>query len=138
MGLNLSFEEISIMSKYSYKPKVKKAVNLSAFNLLITEKNKLVKVSQINYSQLKMQSYFLPNKMTVKQCNLLFSLRARMVQVRINYKNSYTELFCPVCKDPTKQDNQQHLLFCKKLMENENLVIKTKIEYTDILKSNVQ
>ena len=61
-----------------------------------------------------------------------------MVQVRINYKNSYTELFCPMCKDPTKQDNQQHLLLCKKLMENENLVIKTRIEYTDIFSKQVE
>ena len=40
VGLNLSFEEISNMSEYSYKANEKRAVNLCAFNLLITEEDK--------------------------------------------------------------------------------------------------
>ena len=89
--LNLTFDEISVMSDYSYNTKVKNAIRKTAFNWLITEKNKpssnggTSKGSELSYTKLKLQDYFLPNSMTIKQCNLLFSLRAQMIPVRCNY-----------------------------------------------------
>ena len=76
--------------------------------------------------------------MTIKQCNLLFSLRARMVSVRCNYKKSYNDLTCQICQDQSQLDTQIHLLSCKELLKDENLVVRHKISYSDIFSKNVQ
>ena len=76
--LTLSFDEISILSDDAYHTKVKKAIKQSAFNWLINEKNKprsttASKGSNLKYSDLKLQDYFLPCSMTNKQCIVLTS-----------------------------------------------------------------
>ena len=141
--LNLTFDEISVMSDYSYNTKVKNAIRKTAFNWLITEKNKpssnggTSKGSELSYTKLKLQDYFLPNSMTIKQCNLLFSLRAQMFPVRCNYRHSYTDLSCPICQDQSQPDNQLHALSCSGLFKNENIVSTNQISYNDIFSSNV-
>ena len=131
------------MSNYSYKCKVKKAIRKSAFNWLIAEKDKPrsgnpPKGSNLNYDQFKLQDYFLPNTMTIKQCNLLFSLRSRMVTVRCNYRHSYSSLTCQVCEDPANLDSQVHILECKELLKDETLLVKNKISYSDLFSNNVE
>ena len=141
--LNLTFDEISVMSDYSYNTKVKNAIRKTAFNWLITEKNKpssnggTSKGSELSYTKLKLQDYFLPNSMTIKQCNLLFSLRAQMFPVRCNYRHSYTDLSCPICQDQSQPDNQLHTLSCSGLVKNDNIVATDQISYDDIFSSNV-
>ena len=108
VDLQLTFEEIKSMSKYSYNGKVKKAIRKSAFNWLIADKDKPrsgnpPKGSNLHYDQFKMQDYFLPNTMTIKQCNLLFSLRG------CNYRHSYSSLTSQVCEDPANLDSQLHI-----------------------------
>jgi hypothetical protein len=75
--------------------------------------------------------------MSIKQCNLLFSLLADMVNVRKNFKHSFTDMTCPVCQDPTQLDTQPHILQCVKLLENENLMTKITISYSDIFSQEV-
>lgn len=143
VNLNLTFSEISEMSKYAFKSLVNKAIKQLAFNWLLSEKNRprsstLPKGSELNYNQLRLQDYLLPNSMKIKQCKLLFSLRARMVHVRCNFKNSYADLTCPICKDPTHQDTQFHILQCKQLLENENILVGNKIPYSDLFSKDVK
>ena len=137
--LNLTFSEIKCMSDFSFNTRVKKAIMKSAFKYLIAKKNRPgSKGSILKYDELKLQSYFLPNNMTIKQCNLLFSLRARMVSVRCNYKQSYNDLTCQICQDQSQLDTQIHLLSCKELLKDENLVVRHKISYSDIFSKNVK
>ena len=142
VNLNMDFDEISLMSENSYTHKVKVAIRKAAFNWLISEKNKprpsnSPKGINLNYTQLKLQDYFLPNAMSIKQCNLLFSLRADMVNVRRNFKHSFTDMICPICHDSTQLDTQPHILQCVKLLENENLMMKNTISYSDIFSQEV-
>ena len=76
--------------------------------------------------------------MTIKQCNLLFSLRSRMVPVRCNFKHSHNNLACPICQDQSQLDTQIHLLTCKALLKDENIIMKDKIFYSDIFSSDVK
>ena len=142
VNLNMTFDEISKISDYSFQSKVKKAISQSAFKWLISEKNKprsnTSKGSNLKYSELKIQDYFLPNDMSNAQCNLLFSLRSRMVPVKCNFRHSYNDLSCPVCMDPNQLDNQIHILTCKTLVENENMIIGSKLSHDDILSTNVK
>ena len=108
---DITFDQIATMTEYSFQLKVKRAIDRFAFDWLISEKNKPgSKGSKLVYENLKLQNYFLPNDMTIKQCNLLFSMRSRMVQVRTNYSHSYTDLTCPVCLDTSEQDTQLNIL----------------------------
>ena len=96
------------------------------------------KGSNLKYEHFEMQDYFLPNTMTIKQCNLLFSLRSRMVTVRCNYRHSYSSLTCQVCEDPEQLDSQVHILECKELLKNETILVKNKISYSDLFSTDVQ
>ena len=142
VNLNLTLSEISEMSIDSYRSLVNKAIKRSAFNWLLSEKNKprgssVPKGIQLKYHELKMQNYLLPNQMVIKQCKLLFSLRAQMTSVRCNFKNSYDDLTCPVCENPTYQDTQSHILQCKILIENENILAGNQILYSDLFSQDV-
>ena len=85
----------------------------------MSEKNKprlnsFSKGRELKYNELKIQNYLLPNQLNIKQCKLLFSLRAQMIPVRCNYSHSYDSLTCPVCEDTAHQDTQSHILQCKR------------------------
>ena len=143
VDLQLTFKEIKTMSTYSYKCKVKNVIRKAAFNWLIAEKDRPRsgnprKGSQLKYEHLKMQEYFLPNTMTIKQCNLLFSLRSEMVSVRCNFRHSYSSLICQVCEDPEYLDSQEHILECKILLKDETSLVKNEISYNNLFSADVQ
>ena len=84
MKLDISFELISKMSKTSFKFKLNEAIRKSAFQWLtrkIQDKNTQAKGSEIKYQYLKLQEYFLPSNMNIKQCNLFFAQRVHMIPV---------------------------------------------------------
>ena len=92
------------MSKTSFKFKLSEAIRKSAFQWLTTkiqdknksESNSQAKGSKFKYQYLKLQEYFLPSNMNIKQCNLLFALRARMIPVKCKFN--------PICHGPLGRD----------------------------------
>ena len=60
-----------------------------------------------------------------------------MIPVKCNFKNSYSDLTCPVCKDSNHQDSQLHILQCKTLLNGENILVKKQISYNDIYSCDV-
>ena len=126
------------MSKKAFKLKVNELIIKAAFNWLIKRANTHAKGSEIKYKNLKIQDYFLPANMNVSQCNLLFSLRARMAAVKCNFRNKYDDLTCPVCIDSRYEDTQIHLLDCKTLLNGKNILVKNTICYNDIYSSDIK
>ena len=125
------------MSKVRFKDIVLKAVTKIAFTYLVTEKNKLKKVSHINFTELKTQEYLEPNKTSVKMAKFIFHARNRMLDFKLNYKNkNYGDLLCPVCQDPTSSDGQEHLLQCVKLKGS--LVVQDDVKYEDLFSTSVK
>ena len=55
LNMDMTFEELSKMSKWSVKQLVKSKTHEAAFSCLLTEKNKQTKISHIQYSDLRMQ-----------------------------------------------------------------------------------
>ena len=75
------------------------------------------------------------NNQTRNECASLFALRSRMLKVKGNYKNKYTNLICRWCNN--KEETQIHILTeCKEFL---NITGKTKYEtyYDDNKKSSV-
>ena len=58
LNINLTFEEISQMSKHKFKNLVKERTTEAGFQYLLEEKAKQTKILDLQYSKLKMQEYF--------------------------------------------------------------------------------
>ena len=48
-------------------------------------------------------------KLTRKQASTIFKARTRMLKVKCNYKNGYTDLTCRACKK--EPETQKHILY---------------------------
>ena len=117
LQISLDFEEIKNLSKYSFKKIVKEKISQSAFKALTEEQRNLSKVKNLQFKSLKIQEYMLPNKLDLRMTKFVFLLRSRMLDVRCNFKNKYTDVLCPLCK--ADQDTQQHLMVCTVLDDAE-------------------
>ena len=66
--IDLTFEQISQMSKYQFKKLVKNKTELACFRHLLEEKSKLSKGSDISYTKFEMQPYLQPgNNLNIDQ-----------------------------------------------------------------------
>ena len=58
-----------------------------------------------------------------------------MVDIGANYPNLAAQTFCPVCKESSKLDNQEHLLLCEKLSTKQP--VQEVLVYDDLLNGAV-
>ena len=71
------------------------------------------------------------SRFTLKNIQVLFKLRTRMVQVKANFKSGLDSLICDVCN--IEEDSQFHLLNCEELLNQcEALYNDDSVEYDDI------
>ena len=64
-----------------------------------------------------MRDYFRTTKISREQASLIFKIRTRMIDVKNNYRQSYTDLACPL--DCKQLDTQEHLIMtCNKMSCN--------------------
>ena len=54
--------------------------------------------------------------------------------MKANYKGKFENIKCELCNE-NEEENQEHIMHCKKLNKFEN---EKKTEYDEILKSNVK
>ena len=78
-------------------------------------KAKHSKVLHISHSSLEMADYLKPNGITNTEARFLFSIRCRMLDVRVNYEGQHSDTLCPLCDE--EEDSQHHLLVCEVLGE---------------------
>ena len=134
LGINLSFEEIKELKKEEFAVLVKKEVRNLAFSDLMKDKEKHSKLDNIEYKEFKIQDYFVDDRIESWIAKEIFKFRTRMTQVNENFKNNFQyESICPICKDPNENDDQNHLLNCKKL----NDLCPIKRNYFDIFSNDI-
>ena len=73
-------------------------------------------------SKMAMQDYLCPNEISVDEAKFIFHVRTRMLDVKTNYSERYTDSLCPICKN--EEDTQKHLLECSKLDTDGDIVTK--------------
>ena len=129
-------DQIKAMSKEVFQTKIRIKVRKAALKYLTKEKAKLSKVMDVPHKELKIQSYFYPMKLSVQQAKLLFQLRTRMVDVKVNYRNKYIDIFCPVCK--IANDSQQHLFDCPELTKKLSVIVNSNVQYTHIFSDEIE
>ena len=136
LKINETEDQIRVMSRFRFQAKVRKAVREKAFDDLVQLKNTHNKVKHINFSEYKMQGYLKSNLLSNYEAKFLFNSRCRMIPVRSNFGNSFTDHFCPLCKK-NLEDTQSHLLLCDAL-ENHNVLASNLPEYEHLFSSKVE
>ena len=133
-NIKFSVHEIRAMSKDVFRGKVMSAVRIAAFTYLCSEKAKLSKVMDVFHESFRIQDYFHPSGIKSTEAKLLFQLRSRMVEVKINFRNKYVNLQCPICE--TENDTQEHVFQCKELLKHLNILASSEILYSHIFHSD--
>ena len=114
LKINLSDEEIRSMSKLNFKKLLKKKIYQAAFNYLESIKETHSKVMTIKYEQFKSQPYLNSYKFKTVEKQLLFKLRTRMTNVKLNFKSMHENKDCNLCGEGIPQTDN-HLLDCAML-----------------------
>ena len=120
LDMVMDLEQIKKIKKENFAEMVKKACRKAAFIELMSMKEKHSKLSNLSYTELKMQSYLKNKKIHPGKAKSLFKYRTRMAFVKNNYKSSHGDLNCPVCSQTDENikflDDQHHLNHCVKLV----------------------
>ena len=117
LKLNLTFENISNLSKLQLKGILKTAVKEVAFKYLSDVQSSHSKTINLRYSGLQMQPYLSSQRSTsIKQKALTFKLRTRMLEVADNFKSGKDNRLCRCCRKHS--ETQKHLLYCESLLDN--------------------
>ena len=127
--MDITISEIAVTPMEIFKIKVKEKIQQAALEYLNKEKSGHSKVLHISHLEMEMQDYLKPNQITIHEAKAIFQLRCRMLDVRVNFSGSYTDLNCPLCKK--KEDSQKHLLECEKLVV-EGEIARNILEYNDL------
>ena len=119
LNIQKSESELKLISEFSFSELVKAAVKKESFQYLNSLKSGHSKVLHIQYDHLKMQDYFLTNKLSTQLKKFTFLCRSRMLAVGANFKAGNQKPLCPICK--VAYDSQCHLLVCDKLLGNKSI-----------------
>ena len=138
LSLNLTFEDIKQMKKSLYMNMIKRKVDHKALNELDRKKQSHTKVKDLKHPVLKMQKYLAPNGNNIKQddCQLIFKLRCRVTDTKMNMKGIYDTYECEACGK--ESESQEHILQCNVILQMNKEYDKMKIpEYEKLLDGNV-
>ena len=91
---------------------------------------------KLDHRCLKMQEYMLPNKNNIskEEIQLIFKLRCKVMNVKMNLKNMYDSYECQICEE--EEESQIHIYQCKKIWEIRNQENQNIPQYEMIDKGN--
>ena len=131
IGLFLTFDQIKIMSKEMFKKIVKEKVKKKSFEYLTKIQATHSKAKNIVYRELSLQTYLgSKSSLTIREKSLIFAARARMLDVKANFKIGKTDLRCRKCL--VDEETQKHLLKCSKLRDNSIVSDSNIPDYEDL------
>ena len=90
----------------------------------------------IVYKNLGLQTYLGPDSsLTIKEKSLIFSARARMLDVKANFKAGKSDLRCRKCLKA--EETQRHLLECSELNDNGLMIGSNVPKYEDLFSTDL-
>ena len=118
---NASWDTLKNMKKTSFMKQIKEKTYMKTLEKLENEKKCHSKVKEIEHNIIKMQKYLLPTRMKIwkEDAQLIFQLRCRMTEAKINLRGMYDNLECGACG--IEEETQQHIIKCKVLNENKEV-----------------
>ena len=81
-----------------------------------------------------MQNYLGVNGLETSEKKFMFLIRTRMLDIKSNFRNGHSDFSCQLCGENL---DQEHILECKTLLENNSDILQGKIEYSDIFHEDI-
>ena len=131
LKINLSFEQLGDLSNWSVKKLVKEKTAEAAFNYLVEEKCKQVKISHIQYKELEIQDYLMEGNRNNDVAKLIFKARSMTLNIKTQKKWKYKDDICIGCGLNTEDGDE--ILKCKQYSDGEN---DEKISYSWFFSGN--
>ena len=127
INLNMTFEDIKNMKKTTFMNTVKRKIDHKSLKYLEKMKENHSKVMGLKHPILKMQQYLMPNdeQMKKEDCQMIFQLRSKVTNAKINQKNRYESYECEVCG--LADESQEHVINCEVIREMHNEWDKSEI-----------
>ena len=125
------FEFLKSKSDFSFKAMVKIKAKEYALNILTDRQRKHSKMSNLHYTELKIQDYFKIEGINIKQVQNLFKWRVRMAPMGENFRGSEKAKMCPLCQ--AHLDSQNLAFECENLKQK----IDIQCELKDIYSNNI-
>ena len=128
LNIHLSFSEIKEMSVNKYTAIVKKKCEESAYTYLMKKKGK--KGKEINYPEIQMSEYLLPNdELSVDEQRNIFEMRNKMSHIPSNFSSENDNTYKCVCGE---KENMEHIYNCRYLNTE-----KAELDYEEVYGENV-
>ena len=95
LKVNMTFSEISSLSKSHFKNIIKRSCMNSAFQYLMLQKSKLSKGSEIVYNEIETQAYLRPgSQITLSDMRNICMIRLRNINLKCNCPSIYPNRKC--------------------------------------------
>ena len=133
----MSIEEIKVMRKSTLSNSLNKSMNEKAIEKLNEVKSKHSKVLHLKHEIMNMKKYLKAHgvKSNKEEKQLIFKLRSRVTDLKMNYQGIYDFHDCDACG--IEDESQKHILECPTLIsfneENEEIT-----EYEKIFEGTIQ
>ena len=115
---NVKWDTLRNMKKATFTGQIKEKILMKTLEKFQKEKESHSKVRKIEHHAIKIQKYLQPNqiKMSKEEAQLIFQLRCRVTEAKINLRGKYDNLECGACG--LEEETQQHIMKCKVLNKN--------------------
>ena len=133
-------EKIRRMNTKTYKEHIKHSVKIAAFDYLKEKLKTHSKVKHIEYHKFEIQAYMKSPIFSNIDVNMLYSLRSRSADCKMNFKQKYTHTNFLCCLCGVENEDQPHLLACKVLKKHlirKNIATK-EMKYEDIFSEDIR
>ena len=132
LKINLSFEEIKMLTKAKFNQMLKKALAIRAFEYLTQKKGS--KGIEINYTELKMAEYLMPNQenLSIEDRRRIFEIRNRMLPIPANFPLNKNVEKCWCGED----EDMRHIYMCKYWTSEKEKTAYEMIFSEDVSKQN--
>ena len=134
--ISLTELEISKMKRLAFKKLVTEKIQHLAAKYLISLKHQHSKSDNLKYST-SMQPYLKSETLKIEEKKLMFRLRNRLIDVKLNFRKKYSgDLKCRLCK--VSEESQAHLLNCSVVLNDEQ--VKSALEgytYNHLFSTNL-
>ena len=104
------------MSKYQFKRIVKQKTAETAFQYLLSEKNKQSKISHIKYKRLEIQEYLCEGNKNIETSKVIFKARGKTLDIKSQKKWKYEDNICVGCGKT--EESIEEILSCSGLGVN--------------------
>ena len=114
---NINLDDIKKMKKDNFLKIANRKIQHKTLMDLNKIKQSHSKVQHLEHEVLKMKQYIMPNNLKMKKedVQMIFKLRCRVTETKINMKGLYDEHTCRVCGEIS--ESQEHIIECGEIRQ---------------------